>query len=181
MALSTRRIDGAGICTITGGKAADTNYNLVTAAPKSFTVGKADQAALTITSPNLGTYGDLLDITTSGGTTRGSVTYDAGTSGACAIESGKLRITAGTGSCAITASMAGNTNYNAVTSAPHSVSVGKAAPTLTVDGPDAGTFGHSYDIAYTSSAPGSVSFGTGDSTACEIVGAQVHITHGSGV
>jgi hypothetical protein len=172
---------GSGTCTVTGGKAADTNYNAVTATPSSFSVGQASQTALAIDSPNAGTYGQLLDITTTGGSGTGAVTYDAGSSTACAIESGKLRISSGTGTCAITATKAADSNYSATTSPSHTVTVGKAAPTLSVTGPDTGTYGESYDITYTSSAAGgSVTFGAGSSTACEVVGNQVHITHGTG-
>jgi hypothetical protein len=172
---------GSGTCTITGSKAGDTNYNSTTATPMSFAVGQASQAALSITTPNAGTYGDLLPITTTGGSGSGTVTYNAGTSSACAIESGQLRITSGTGSCDITATKAADSNYSSTTSVSHAVTVGKATPTLSVTGPGAGTYGESYDITYSSSAgTGAVTFDAGSSDACEVVGDQVHITSGSG-
>lgn len=172
---------GSGTCTITGAKAGDANYNPTTATPLSFSPGQAPQAALTITSPTSGTYNDLLTIATSGGSGTGAVSYDAGTSDACAIESGQLRITSGTGTCSITATKAADSDYSAATSAAHTVSVVKASRTLTLTGPANGTYDGSYDITYTSSAgTGAVTFDAGSSTACEISGAQVHITSGTG-
>jgi hypothetical protein len=102
-------------------------------ATRNYTVVKADQAPLTVTSPNSGTYGEHLTIDTSGGTTNGAVSFQA--TGACQIDNdNKLEITDGTGTCSVTATMAGNANYNDVSSdPPHSVTVNKRSVTVTAD------------------------------------------------
>ena len=124
------------------------NADNIASATRSYTVTKADQATLTVDSPNSGTYGDRLPMAASGGTTNGAITFNvvAG-SDACAIvasgpDQGKLEITDGTGTCEITATRVGNANYNDVTSQPHEVAVNKrdvqvtAAPKSKVYGND---------------------------------------------
>src|SRR5439155_24812897 len=103
---------------------------------------QADQAASSVTAPDAGTFGDLLDIHTTGGTTDGALTYHVtDASDACSISSGQLSIDAGTGTCAVTATMAGNGNYNPITSDAHAVTVGKADQAITFGSlPDA-TYG----------------------------------------
>jgi hypothetical protein len=112
----------------------------VATATRSYTVTKANQAALTVTAPNSGTYGDKLAMSASGGTTNGAITFNVTSdSDACEIltsgpDAGKLSITDGMGTCKITATMAGNANYNDVTSdPPHPVAVSKRAVTVTAD------------------------------------------------
>ena len=179
--LSVRITSGNGTCTVTGSNPGDANYNPVTATSSVFTVGKASQAALSITSPTAGTFGDLLDIVTTGGTGDGALTFSAGTNDACAIESGKLKITSGTGDCTVTATKAADANYAEAVSAPHTVTIGKAGQTITDTGPTTGTFGQDLDITHTAGpGAGAVTFTTGDSTACEVVGGKLRITSGTG-
>jgi hypothetical protein len=115
------------------------NAGNVATATRSYTVTKANQAALTVTAPNSGTYGDKLAMSASGGTTNGAITFNVTSdSDACEIltsgpDAGKLSITDGTGICKITATMAGNANYNDVTSAAHEVALSKRAVTVTAD------------------------------------------------
>src|SRR6185503_13171454 len=102
----------------------------------------------------------------SGGTTAGAISFAVtGDSTACSIltsgpDTGKLAITSGTGVCKITATRAGNADYNDVTSAAHAVTVSKAnQAALTVDSPSAGTFGdHLAMSASGGTTPGAISF-----------------------
>jgi hypothetical protein len=96
---------------------------------------KANQATLSITAPTSATYGDPdATITTTGGSGSGALSFDAGSSSACSIVSGKLHVLSGTGTCSITATKAGDADYNPTTSAAFTVSINKA--TLTVDADD---------------------------------------------
>jgi hypothetical protein len=108
-----------------------TNYTF-TAANGTVTVTKANQAALSLTSTS-GTYGTALTMATSGGTTAGSVTYAVanGTASTCA-ESGGSLTSSTAGTCTVTATMAGNGNYNAVSSSATTVTL--AARPLTMSG-----------------------------------------------
>jgi len=96
--------------------AANTDYNAVSSSATTITIGKIDQAPLTIT-PTFTTYNTALALGVSGGSDNGTVTYtldDAGTAG-CSITSGVLSAPT-VGTCTVTATMAGDTDYNAVSS-----------------------------------------------------------------
>jgi hypothetical protein len=103
-----------------------TNYVSGGTINMTFTVERANQATLNISSV-IGTYGTELTLTTSGGTTNGSVTWGVsnGTASACSITSGKLSTTTA-GTCIVTATMAGNSNYNAVVNAGTIVTISQA-------------------------------------------------------
>lgn len=171
---------GTGTCTINATKSGGTNYEPVSTS-RSFTVGKAAQPTLSVTSPSAGTFGDLLPIEISGGAGTGALSFSHGTSDACAVEAGQLRITQGSGTCNVTATKAGDGSYETAVSAPKSVTIAQAAQTLTLTGPTAGTFGESYPITFTNGAgTGAVTFSAGESTACAVEGTQVRITSGTG-
>jgi hypothetical protein len=118
---------GMGTCTVTATMAGNDNYNPVTSAAIVVTLAKANQAALTLlgaASPLV--YNTTETLSASGGTTNGAVTF-AVTTGSCSIVSGnQLRADSGTGTCKVTATMAGNANYNDVTSPEVTVTLQKA-------------------------------------------------------
>ena len=120
----------AGTCTVTATKATDANYLVASSAAQTFTVNIGTQSALTITSTTA-TYGADLSLTISGGTTGGAVTYIRD-SGACTVSGSTLTPTAA-GSCFVTATMAGNGSYNAVSSASTEITINKADLTITAD------------------------------------------------
>jgi hypothetical protein len=129
-----------------------------------------NQATLSITGPTDATYNHAdYDITTSGGSGTGTLSFDAGSSTACSIASGKLHVVSGTGSCSITATKAGDANYNPTTSDAFAVTIHKAAQdTLTVTSPDNGTYGDKLvPTAAGGSGTGALSF-TASGTACQM-------------
>ena len=86
-----------------------------------------NQAALTVSGAASGTYGTTVTLTASGGSSTGSVSWSHGASTACTVNSsGVVSITSGTGTCAITATKAGDDNYNSVSSSVHAITVAKA-------------------------------------------------------
>jgi hypothetical protein len=95
------------------------------------TVNQADQAALSIASTN-GTYGTALTLSTGGGTTGGTVSWSVvdGTAISCSVSSGELSAST-VGTCAVTATMAGDTNYKSVVSLPTTVTFGQRRITVT--------------------------------------------------
>jgi hypothetical protein len=73
--------------------------------------------------------------------TSGTVTYNL-VSGSCTIVGNQLTANSGIGSCTLTATMAGNSNYNSVTSTPaNTVTLGKDTPTIEWSTPAAITYG----------------------------------------
>jgi hypothetical protein len=88
---------------------------------------KQQQATLTVDVAETGVYGDRLVLSASGGSGGGVGSYSTGTSDACAVGAGadadKLVITKGAGSCAVTATKAGDSSFESTTSQPKPVAV----------------------------------------------------------
>ena len=99
------------------------------------TVRRAEQETLTVTGPDRGDEGDRLELSASGGSGTGPVTFRVvGGSDACAIVSQgaeeRLAITSDTGSCDIRAQKAGDGNYEPIESAVHAVSIGAGGSSM---------------------------------------------------
>lgn len=139
-------LKSTGTCSIAATKATDSDYN-ATSANVDITAVKANQASLTVSGSASGSFGAKISLSASGGTTSGDVTWSDGASSACTVDStGDVSITAGTGTCAVTATMAGTSNYNPVTSSAHTITVSKASQsTLTVSSKEA-TYGVDLDL-----------------------------------
>ena len=117
---------------------ADTaNYNTAENIELEVTVNKADQALLTIhiqgeTSETSVTYGETLTLTTTGGTTGGKVTYSVDkqlSNGDATIDENGVLTPTKVGTISVTATMAGDGNYNDVTSYYFVISIRKGTPT----------------------------------------------------
>jgi len=177
-------ITATGSCSITATKDADTDYASATSAAFPVTINKAVQATLSVTGPASMTFGDAdATITTSGGSGGGAVTFDAGASTACSIVSGQLHVITGTGTCSITATKAADPDYASATSAAFTVTINKAdQAALSVTGPASATFAAADATISTlgGSGGGTITFGTGASTACSIVSGKLHVTSGTG-
>jgi hypothetical protein len=113
----------AGTCLVTAIMAGNANYAPVSSAETTVTLAPAGQAALSVT-PTSGSYLSPLSLSTTGGTTGGPVTYAVrnGTATGCAMSGASLSSTSA-GTCLVTATMAGNTNYAPVSSAETTVTL----------------------------------------------------------
>jgi outer membrane protein OmpA-like peptidoglycan-associated protein len=122
---------GTSVITATFTPANTTNYVSGGTITMTVTVDTANQTTLTISSVT-GTYGTDLTLTTAGGSTNGIVTWGTvnGTATGCAISSGKLTTTSA-GNCEVTATMAGNSNYNPVTNLGTTVTINAKPITVT--------------------------------------------------
>jgi WD40 repeat protein len=119
---ATIHLTGAGSCTVTASQAGDANYAAATPLAQTFAIAKANQ---TITFDSLGgkRLGDAdfgVSATASSGL---NVSFAA--TGNCAVSGTTVHLT-GAGSCTITASQAGNTNYNAAAEIAQSFSIARA-------------------------------------------------------
>nr|WP_281371626.1 PxKF domain-containing protein [Petropleomorpha daqingensis] len=112
----TVTLTGAGQCAVTASQAGNGDYNPATDVTRTFTIAKADQDPVTLSASRpSGFFGDLISLTAAGGNV-GGFTYAA--SGSCTVDaSGIVKITSGTGTCSVTATRAGDGNYNPRTSA----------------------------------------------------------------
>jgi hypothetical protein len=120
----------AGDCSVTATMAGNDNYNAVSSLATTVTFAKASQSGLSVTTTS-GTYGIDLTLNVSGGTTAGLVTYVV-TGAGCSQTDGVLTKNAA-GDCSVTATMAGNGNYNAVSSSATTVTFARVALTVTAD------------------------------------------------
>jgi hypothetical protein len=132
---------GAGTCTVTGTIAADSasvndvTYSSVTDT-ETITISLETQSALSVTGPPTTLeYGDSATLATSGGSGSGAVTFSHGSSTACVVDSssGVVTMTAGVGTCDVTATKSATYRYSAITSP--AVSITAAPRSVTVTGP----------------------------------------------
>jgi mucin-19 len=103
------------------------------------TITGANQADVTITSSSSITFGSTLALTATGGTTGGTLSFAA--SGACSLSGSTLTATGNAGAtCSVTATRAGNTNYAAKASATQTVTIQRAANTISFTNPGTKTW-----------------------------------------
>ncbi|ALI97708.1 Ig-like domain repeat protein [Rufibacter tibetensis] len=155
---STLTLTGAGSVTVKASSATTTNYLAAADESVTFSVKKADQT-ITFAEVTGKTFGDaafaiapsassglVVSISTTGG-----ISYDEAT--------GKVSITAA-GPASITASQAGDANYNAATAVKHSFTVAKAGNAITFTNPGEQTYAPGKTVALNASATsgGAVTF-----------------------
>jgi predicted extracellular nuclease len=131
---STITITGAGSCTVTASQAGDGNYNPAPDVGQSFAIAKADQTIAFAALPDK-TYGDPpFTVSATGGGSANQVTFNA--SGNCTSSGvdGSTTTITGAGPCTVTASQAGNGNYNAAADVPRGFTINQATATISVSG-----------------------------------------------
>jgi hypothetical protein len=117
---------GSGTCSVKFDQAGDDNYNAAAQVVETVNAQKAGQTISFAPLPDK-TYGDP-DFTV-GATSDSGLAVSFGASGNCTVTGATVHLT-GPGSCTITASQAGNGNYNAAADVPRTFSI--AAPAETV-------------------------------------------------
>ena len=103
-----------GTCTVIATRAASTNYLVASSNATTVTIVKATQTAVSLTSTS-GTYNTNISLTAAGGTGTGGYSFsvsDAGTAG-CSVAMGPSLTSSSAGSCTVTVSRAGDSNYEA--------------------------------------------------------------------
>ncbi len=149
---NTLNISGAGVVVVTASQAGNETWNPATDVTQSLTVEKASQ---TITFGALAnkTYGDSSFTLTGTASSGLSVSYISSNTAVATISGNQLTVV-GAGTTSITASQAGNSNYNTATNVVQNLTVDKQDQAITFDAlPD-----KSYDDApFTISATGGTS------------------------
>src|SRR5213079_580373 len=119
---NTVHLTGARSCTITASQAGNANFNAATDVPQTFNIAKANQT-ITFNALANKTFGNP-DFNVSATASSGlSVSFSA--TGNCTIIGNTVHLT-GAGACTITASQAGDANYNAATNVPQTFTIAKA-------------------------------------------------------
>ena len=128
-------IVGAGTATITASQAGDANYNAATSVNQTLTVNKINQTITfnALPAKAVGAADFSAGATASSGLT---VSLASSNTAVATIVSGNIHIV-GAGTATITASQAGNVNYNAATSVPQTLTV--TAPVVTNYAPTSST------------------------------------------
>lgn len=113
-------LTGAGAVTVRASQAGDSNYNAAADVDQSFTVAKAGQAIAFAPLPDK-TFGDPpFTVSATGGGSGNPVTFGAGGNCTAGGINGSVITLTGAGSCTVTASQAGDANYNAAPDVPRS-------------------------------------------------------------
>lgn len=111
---------------------ASTNYETSTVNVKITLTNKEEQTALTVTGKTTVEFGHTLQLGTKGGSGTGNVTYTiTNGDGQAGIDADGKLIPTKVGTVTVTATKAGDDNYNAITSAPMTVTITRAASTGT--------------------------------------------------
>ena len=128
--------------TLSGGAAGDTvtlpvtvtsaNYETTTVNVKITLTDKETQAALTVTGGTTVEFGQTLQLGTNGGSGTGDVTYTVTNGeGQASIDATGRLLPTKAGTVIVTATKAGDDDYNAITSVPVTITITKAASTGT--------------------------------------------------
>jgi hypothetical protein len=115
-----------GACTVTATRASSTNYLVANSATTTVNISKASQAAVTLTSTS-GTFNTNISLAASGGTGTGGYSYSVSDVGAanCSIVSTTSLTSSGAGSCTVTATRAGDDDYEPQSSVATTVTFAK--------------------------------------------------------
>jgi hypothetical protein len=149
----------------------------------SFVVNKADQPTLSVVAPASLVYGTTVILSTTGGAGTGLVGISTGTSTGCAGAFSFVNVTNASGTCTVTATKGGDSNYNPVTSAPVVIALQKAAQgTLTVTAaPANAVFGSSFSVAATGgSGTGAITFAASEGCSNTAGASLITMTSGTG-
>ncbi len=119
----TVHITAAGSCIVTATQAGDANFNAAPPVARTFAIAKADQQ-ITFDPLEDKAYGDP-DFTVSA-TADSELRVAFAATGKCTVRGARVHLT-GAGSCTLTASQAGNANYNAAEDVSQSFSIAKPA------------------------------------------------------
>src|SRR6185369_13561986 len=123
---NTLHLTGAGLCTVTASQTGDLNHDPAPDVSRTFNIGKADQS-INFSAPSNKTFTDQ-DFDVSANASSGlAVNFAA--SGSCTLNVKTVHLS-GAGVCMLTASQAGDRNYNAATDVNQSFSIARANQTI---------------------------------------------------
>lgn len=148
-----------------------------TPASGTLVIARADQSEFTLTAPTTATYlAGTVQLSANGGSGSGAVTYSSLSPVTCSVNAstGVTSILTGTGSCVVSATRAGDANYNAITAASASIALNTASQSIRFAPLSGKTYG---DDAFTVSATASsglpVSFSAVAGSQCSVTGSTV--------
>ncbi|WKV12637.1 choice-of-anchor D domain-containing protein [Marivirga harenae] len=173
---NTVTIVGAGTTEITASQAGNDDYNAASVVIQTLTVEKGDQI-ITFEALASKIYGDAnFDLTAIGGASGSPVTYSSSDASVATVSGNTVTIV-GAGSTEITASQAGNDNYNAASVVIQTLTVEKGDQSISFEALASKTYGDAnFDLNATGGASGSpVTYSSSDASVATVVGNTVTI------
>ncbi|GAP72295.1 endoglucanase [Candidatus Symbiothrix dinenymphae] len=166
-------ITGVGQTNITATQAGNVKYNAAAPVTHTLTVSKANQ---TIASGDISkTYGDAdvyLPLTTNKGLT---ISYESSNATVATVSDHRVTIT-GVGQTEITATQAGDTNYNAAAPVTRTLTVSKANQTIGALGAISKTYGDAdFELPPTTDKGLPIAYSSGNDSVATVTDNQVHI------
>ncbi len=160
-------LTGAGTVLLTANVSATANYN-ATSVVQTVTINKATPV-ITMTSGTSGTFLTSIGLTCNKGGSTGSVTYSVVNGpGAAVVAGSSTLVLTGAGTVRVTASVAADANYVAANSAPQTVTINKATPSVTMTSTSSTSFNAPITLNSSTNSTGVVSYsvvnGTGSAT-----------------
>ncbi|MGA1566470.1 MAG: invasin domain 3-containing protein [Ilumatobacteraceae bacterium] len=120
----------AGNCVITASQAGDANFLAAADVVRSFTIAKANQATVTMTSPSTAIFGETITLAAAGGSGTGQLVFGV-EAGSCTIANSTTLTLGNVGSlCQVSATKSTDANFNATTSATQTITITQAGQTL---------------------------------------------------
>lgn len=171
---NTITIVGMGTSVITASQAGNANYNAATTVSQTLTVNKADQTITfgALASKNFGDPAYTISASASSGL---PVSFTSSNPAVATISGNTITIV-GVGTSTITASQAGNANYNAAANVLQTLTVNKASQTISFAALAAKNYGAApFSISATASSGLSVSFSSSNPSVATISGTTVTI------
>ncbi|MDF2370677.1 MAG: autotransporter outer membrane beta-barrel domain-containing protein [Rhizobiaceae bacterium] len=168
-----------GSCTVTATKAEDANYErasntvVITVSQVSEDSPASQTIAFTAPADQAYTPSGTVPLSATGGASGEPVTFASNSTDVCTV-SGSTATMVSAGSCSITASQAGNTNFEAASDVSDSFNLTQGINAITFNGPpDTPFLDGSVDIAATALSGLPVSFTTTTAPICSVAGNTV--------
>ncbi len=159
---------GTGTCTVTASQPGNSNYLAASPVSESTAAAQANQSvSFTVNAPAQAVYGTSFTVAASA-TSGLAVTYTS--AGSCTNSGATYTMTSGVGTCTVTASQPGNSNYLAASPVSETTNAVRANPTVSFTGaPASAPVGSQFTLIATTNASGSAVI-TVTGTVCSLSG-----------
>ncbi len=169
--------NGIGTCTLTASQPGNTDYSAAPNVVNTVTAALAGQTITFPAPPPSAAYNTTFPVSA---TSTSGLSPTINASGSCSISGGAVTMTASSGTCTLTASQPGNTDYSAAANVVHTVTATLANQAITFTGaPASAAYGSSFAVAASASSGLTVTITS--SGACSISGVTVTMTASSGI
>ena len=170
-------VSSTGIVTFSAEQAGNDNYNPALSISQSFNVELGNQS-ISFGTLSSKTFGDAsFTVSATGGSSGNPVTFTSSDEAiaTCTGTNGTTITITGAGVVVISASQAGNSNWNPAPDVPRNLTMGKAIPVITFENISKNIFDEPFYISATSTGTGSFIYGTSNTTVATLEGNLVTI------